>query len=81
MKALFRWVGDHQDAVLGTLFLIAVTVCFSVCAYASVQERREWTRQCVQSGNSEWECDERWDRAHPPPAVVPVFIPTPAGRR
>jgi hypothetical protein len=54
-----------KELILGAVFLAVIIVL-------SVWARLDWVDQCVADGHQRYECEERYDRAHPPAPQVNV---------
>ena len=53
-------------------FVALLVALIAYAAWASWAERADWVDQCVADGNKPYECEERYDRAHPPAPVTNV---------
>ncbi len=52
-----------KELALGAVFVLVIIVL-------SYWARLDWIDQCTADGHQRYECEERYDRAHPPSPVI-----------
>ncbi len=63
---------DILPVTLGALVAMGVLWCLIHFASAEIGARRAWIEACVEDGNKRYQCEERWELAHPPRPSVTV---------